>query len=82
VIKVVTLSPSESFVTLNPDSATQTRGTMLNFYRRWFYGVFFGANSYEILSVTENRMVVRVMPVIHFSLVSYFKYTAFPGDTC
>jgi beta-glucanase (GH16 family) len=76
--KVVTLSPSESFVTLNPDSATQTRGTMLNFTEGGFMGYFFGANAYEILSITENRMVVRgVMPSNPF-LAWYHIFTTTP----
>jgi len=59
--KVVTLSPSESFVTLNPDHLTQTRGTMMNFTDGGFMGYFVGSSSYEILSITDNRMVVRVI---------------------
>lgn len=76
--KVVTLSPSESYVTMNPDHATQTRGTMLNFADGGFMGYFFGATSYEILSITENRMVVRaVMPGNTF-LAWYHIFTTTP----
>ena len=38
--KVATLSPSESFVTMNPDHLTQTRGTMMNITDGGFMGYF------------------------------------------
>jgi len=57
--KTVTLSPSESVITRNPDRLTQTRGTMLNFSDGGFMGYYMGQSSYEILSITANRMVVR-----------------------
>ena len=60
-VKTVSLSPSESVVTKNPDHATQTRGTMLNFSDGGFMGYYIGQSSYEILSITENRMVVRAV---------------------
>lgn len=60
-LKTVTLSKSESFVTKNPDAATQTRGTMINISDGGFMGYFLGTSSYEILSITNNRMVVRVI---------------------
>ena len=59
--KTVTLSKSESFVTKNPDAATQTRGTTINIADGGFMGYFVGTSSYEILSITDNRMVVRVI---------------------
>ncbi|MGO4816793.1 family 16 glycosylhydrolase [Flavobacterium sp. W22_SRS_FP1] len=76
--KVVTLSPSESFVTTNPDSATQTRGTVMNFSDGGFMGYFFGANSYEILSITENRMVVRGVMPSNPALAWYHTFTTTP----
>lgn len=78
--KVVTLSPSESFVTMNPDHLTQTRGTMINITDGGFMGYFIGASSYEILSITENRMVVRaVMPGNTF-LAWYHIFTTTPPN--
>lgn len=59
--KTVSLSPSESVVTKNPNHATQTRGTMLNFSDGGFMGYYIGQSSYEILSITANRMVVRAV---------------------
>lgn len=76
--KIATLSPSESFVTMNPDHLTQTRGTMINITDGGFMGYFVGASSYEILSITENRMVVRaVMPGNTF-LAWYHIFTTTP----
>ncbi|WP_428228805.1 family 16 glycosylhydrolase [Flavobacterium sp.] len=59
--KTVLLSPSESFVMANPDHATQTRGTTMNFSDGGFMGYYIGQSSYEILSITANRMVVRAV---------------------
>lgn len=59
--KTVSLSPSESVILNNPNAATQTRGTMLNISGGGFMGYYIGQSSYEILSITENRMVVRAI---------------------
>lgn len=56
--KTVTLAPSESFVVAN-GVPSQSRGTQLNFTDNGFMGYYIGASSYEILSLTNNRMVVR-----------------------
>jgi hypothetical protein len=58
--QVVTLAPSESVVAQN-DIPGQTRGTVLNFSEGGFMSYYIGAASYEILSVTENRLVVRAV---------------------
>jgi beta-glucanase (GH16 family) len=74
-VKTVFLSPSESVVTKNPDHATQTRGTMLNFSDGGFMGYYIGQSSYEILSITENRMVVRAVMGGNASLAWYHIFT-------
>ena len=56
--QVVTLGPSESVVVANGVPG-QTRGTVLNFTDGGFMSYYIGANSYEIISLTENRLVVR-----------------------
>lgn len=58
-IKTVSLSPSESVITKNPNAATQTRGTLMTIADGGFMGYYIGQSTYEILSITENRMVVR-----------------------
>lgn len=58
--QVVTFAPSESVVVDNGIPG-QTRGTVLNFSEGGFMSYYVGATSYEILSLTENRMVVRVI---------------------
>jgi len=81
-LKSVSLSPSESFITTNPDKATQTRGTMMNFSDGGFMGYYVGATSYEILSITENRMVVRCIDANNSFLAWYHTFTsAAPGST-
>ena len=76
--KIVTLSKSESFVTKNPNSATQTRGTVLTIADGGFMGYFVGTSSYEILSVTDNRMVVRVIQSGNPFLAWYHTFTTSP----
>jgi hypothetical protein len=77
-LKTVTLSKSESFVTKNPDFATQTRGTTLNIADGGFMGYFVGTSSYEILSITENRMRVRVIQNGNPFLAWYHIFTTTP----
>ncbi|RAR72936.1 family 16 glycosylhydrolase [Flavobacterium aciduliphilum] len=59
--KNVSLSPSESVIMQNTDHLTQTRGTIMNFSDNGFMAYYVGSNSYEILSITNNRMKVRVI---------------------
>lgn len=77
-IKTVSLSPSESVVSKNPDHATQTRGTMLNFSDGGFMGYYIGQSSYEILSITANRMVVRAVMGGNPALAWYHIFTTTP----
>ncbi|MEN2400135.1 glycoside hydrolase family 16 protein [Flavobacterium sp. MC2016-06] len=74
-VKTVSLSPSESVVTKNPDHATQTRGTMMNFSDGGFMGYYIGQSSYEILSITANRMVVRAIMGGNPALAWYHTFT-------
>jgi hypothetical protein len=76
--KTVTLSKSESFVSKNPNSATQTRGTIINIADAGFMGYFVGTSSYEILSITDNRMVVRVIQSGNPFLAWYHTFTTSP----
>lgn len=73
--KVVTLSPSESVVVANNISG-QTRGTMINITDGGFMGYYIGQNSYEILSITANRMVVRAVMGGNPGLAWYHIFTA------
>jgi Glycosyl hydrolases family 16 len=75
--KTVTLSPSESFVAGN-NIPNQTRGTMLNFADGGFMGYYIGQNSYEILSITANRMVVRAVMGNNPALAWYHIFTTTP----
>jgi hypothetical protein len=78
--KTVTLSPSESVVTTNPEHATQTRGTMLNIADGGFMGYYIGQSSYEILSITANRMVVRAVMGGNSALAWYHIFTTTPPN--
>lgn len=73
-VKTVTLSPSESVVVAN-NIPNQTRGTMLNFSDNGFMGYYIGQSSYEIISLTANRMVVRAVMGGNPALAWYHTFT-------
>lgn len=77
--KTVTLSPSESVVVAN-NIPNQTRGTMLNFTDGGFMGYYIGQSSYEILSITANRMVVRAVMGGNPALAWYHIFTTSPPN--
>ena len=62
-------------VMANPDHLTQTRGTMLNFADGGFMGYYIGQSSYEIMSITNNRMVVRAVMGGNPALAWYHTFT-------
>lgn len=71
--KTVTLGPSESILmTTNP---TKTRGTAMSFSDGGFMGYYIGQSTYEILSITENRMVVRAVMGGNPALAWYHIFT-------
>lgn len=73
--KTVSLSPSESLVMANPDHAKETRGTAMTFSDNGFMGYYIGQSTYEILSITENRMVVRAVMGGDPTLAWYHTFT-------
>lgn len=74
-VKNVSLSPSESVIMLNPKHAEQTRGTTMNITDGGFMGYYIGQSSYEILSITANRMVVRAVMGGNPALAWYHIFT-------
>ncbi len=79
-VKTVSLSPSESVVMGNPKHAEQTRGTTMNFSDNGFMGYYIGQSSYEILSLTANRMVVRAVMGGNPALAWYHTFTTTPPN--
>lgn len=73
-LKTVTLSPSESVVVAN-NVPNQTRGTVMNFSDNGFMGYYIGQSSYEIMSITANRMVVRAVMGNNPALAWYHTFT-------
>ena len=73
--KIVSLSPSTSFVAANASHATETTGTVMNFSDNGFMGYYIGQSSYEILSITDNRMVVRAVQGNNPALAWYHIFT-------
>nr|WP_315149795.1 family 16 glycosylhydrolase [uncultured Flavobacterium sp.] len=80
--KIVALSPSTSVVSKNPDAAKQSTGTVMNFSDGGFMGYYAGAAQYEIMSISENRMVVRFVQENNDGLAWYQTFTtSLPGGT-
>ncbi|NBL64101.1 family 16 glycosylhydrolase [Flavobacterium sp. NST-5] len=69
-IKNVSLEPADSFVVQN-NVPNQTTGTQMTFSDNGFMGYYIGQSTYEILSITENRMVVRAVMGNNPSLAWY-----------
>lgn len=80
--KIVALSSSTSVVSKNPDAKKQTTGTVMNFSDGGFMGYYAGATQYEIMSITENRLVVRFVQANDNGLAWYQTFTtSLPGET-
>ena len=78
-IKTVSLSPSNSVVAQNPNSIpTQTRGTLMTFSDGGFMGYYIGQSTYEILSITNTRMVVRAVMGGNPALAWYHTFSTSP----
>lgn len=71
----VQLSPSESFVVGNGVPG-QTRGTNLNFTDGGFMSYYIGSTTYEIISITENRLVVRSVQGDNAGLAWYHTFSS------
>jgi len=76
--KIVALSPSTSVVSKNPEETRVTTGTIMNFSDGGFMGYYAGATQYEILSITENRMTVRLVQGNNVALAWYLVFTTTP----
>lgn len=75
--KTVSLAPSNSFVAQN-GVVGQTRGTLLEISDSGFMGYYIGQNTYEIMSITENRMVLRAVAGNDAGLAWYQIFTTTP----
>jgi beta-glucanase (GH16 family) len=73
--KIVSLAPSTSVVSKNPNVASKVTGTVMNFSDGGFMGYYAGATQYEILSITDNRMTVRFVQANNAELAWYQTFT-------
>jgi hypothetical protein len=71
--KIVTLGPSSSLV-----SDEFKTGTEMSFTDGGFMGYYINATTYDILSITENQMVIRAVPGNDPGLAWYFIYSSQP----
>jgi len=74
-VKIVSLAPSTSVVSKNPNVASKVTGTVMNFSDAGFMGYYAGATQYEILSLTDNRMTVRFVQANNADLAWYQTFT-------
>lgn len=77
--KTVQLGPSSSFVVGN-NVPGQTTGTTMSFSDGGFMGYYIAQSTYEILSLTENRMVVRAVMGGNESLAWYHTFSTSPPN--
>ena len=73
-VKIVNFSPSNSVVKAN-NVPGQTTGTMMTFSDKGFMGYYIGQTTYEILSITDTRMVVRAVMGGNDALAWYHTFT-------
>ncbi len=73
--KVVQLSPSTSLV-----APEHTTGTMMNIGNNGFMGYYIGTSTYEILEITDTKMVVRAIMGNNASLAWYHIFTTDPPN--
>lgn len=71
--KSVSLSPATSGL-----SEDQSTGTVINISEGGFMSYYFGASSYEVLSITENSLHVRGIMGNDPALAWYIKFTTSP----
>ena len=71
--KNVLLGPAESVVA--PENST---GTQMTFSDNGFMGYYIGTNTYEILEITENRMIVRAVMGNDPALAWYHTFSTQP----
>ncbi|GAA3508400.1 hypothetical protein GCM10022393_19450 [Aquimarina addita] len=69
-VKIVSLAPAGSGVPLD-----QTTDTAISFSDNGFMGYYIGTSTYEILSITENKMVVRGIMGNNPDLAWYHTFT-------
>ncbi len=73
--KLVTLAPSTSGI-----DPSISRGTAMIFSDEGFMSYYIGANTYEIMEITEDRMRVRAIPGNDEGLAWYHTFTTTPPD--
>lgn len=73
--QLVQLAPAESVVVDNGVPG-QTRATNLVFTEGGFMSYYIGATTYELLSVTENRLVVRAVQADNNALAWYHIFSS------
>lgn len=71
--KNVILEPASSVV-----AAENSTGTQMTFSNNGFMGYYIGANTYEILEITENKMIVRAVMGNDPALAWYHTFSTQP----
>ena len=72
-VKIVSLSPSESVV-----AADKKRGTAMTFSDNGFMGYYIGQSTYEIMELTDSKLVVRAVMGGNSTLAWYHTFSNQP----
>lgn len=72
-VKIVSLSPSESVV-----PADKKRGTAMTFSDNGFMGYYIGQSTYEIMELTDSKLVVRAVMGGNSTLAWYHTFSNQP----
>lgn len=78
VTSIVSLSPTLIDWSTVPDPEFSSRGTVMNFSDNNFMGYYVGSSSYEIIQLTNTRMVVRTADALNSALAWYHTFSTSP----
>ncbi|AOW20695.1 glycoside hydrolase family 16 protein [Urechidicola croceus] len=77
-IKNVSLAPTSIDWSSVPDPDFTSRGTVMDFSDNGFMGYYLSTSSYEIISLTNNLMTVRVIDGLNADLAWYHTFSTSP----
>lgn len=75
---LVSLSPTNMDWSTVADPDFVSRGTLLNFDNNNFMGYYVGSSTYEIISISNTRMVVRTYDSLNSALAWYHTFSTSP----
>ena len=74
-VSLVSLAPTDENWSIVPDPEFVSRGTVLNFDDNNFMGYYVGSSTYEIIEITNTRMLVRTYDSLNPDLAWYHTFS-------